>query len=242
MYYDGRDLRHLNVKQVRRNIGAVPQDVQLHPQDLWDNIVAHHEAVDADEAWQAARIAGIDSEIRAMPKGMLTPVGASAAVMSDGESQRIAIARALIRDPRILLLDEATNRLDNESQSKVMANLAGLTSTPDCHRPPPVHPAPGRPHLCHAGGEGGGERILRRPGAKRRRVSGPGSPANSLTGNAAGRAAALNSINGIGRSAPSGGRPVTRYCHRPPNPLMPQAAAERRTVRRRRIWLCRTDG
>ena len=50
VYYDGRDLRHLNVKQVRRNIGAVSQDVQLDPQDLWDNIVAHHEAVNADEA------------------------------------------------------------------------------------------------------------------------------------------------------------------------------------------------
>ena len=129
VYYDGRDLRHLNVKQVRRNIGAVPQDVQLHPQDLWDNIVAHHEAVNADEAWQAARMAGIDSEIRAMPMGMLTPVGASAAVMSGGESQRITIARALIRNPRILLLDEATNWLDNESQSKVMGNLTSLTST-----------------------------------------------------------------------------------------------------------------
>ena len=74
-------------------------------------------------------MAEIDSEIRAMPMGMLTPVGASAAVMSDGESQRITIARALIRNPRILLLDEATNWLDNESQSKVMENLASLTST-----------------------------------------------------------------------------------------------------------------
>ena len=87
VYYDGRDLRHLNVKQVRRNIGAVPQDVQLHPQDLWDNIVAHHEAVNADEAWQAARIAGIDSEIRAMPKSM--------ANLASLTSTRIVIAHRL---------------------------------------------------------------------------------------------------------------------------------------------------
>jgi len=129
VYFDGRDLRHLNVKQVRRRIGVVPQAVQLHPQDLWDNIVAHHEEVTSEEAWQAAGIAGVDDEIKAMPMGMLTPVGASAAVMSGGESQRIMIARALIRSPRILLLDEATNWLDNESQSKVMDNLAALTST-----------------------------------------------------------------------------------------------------------------
>jgi len=129
VYYDGRDLRHLNVKQVRRRIGVVPQAVQLHPQDLWDNIVAHHEGVTSKEAWQAAEIAGVDEEIKAMPMGMLTPVGASAAVMSGGESQRIMIARALIRSPRILLLDEATNWLDNESQSRVMGNLAAMTST-----------------------------------------------------------------------------------------------------------------
>ena len=129
VFYDGRDLRHLNVKQVRRKIGVVPQAVQLHPQDLWDNIVAHHEGVTSEEAWLAAGIAGVDDEIKAMPMGMLTPVGASAAVMSGGESQRIMIARALIRSPRILLLDEATNWLDNESQSKVMDNLAALTST-----------------------------------------------------------------------------------------------------------------
>ena len=61
--------------------------------------------------------------------GMLTPVGASAAVTPGGESQRIAIARALVRNPRILLHDEATNWLDNENQSRIMANLAGLTAT-----------------------------------------------------------------------------------------------------------------
>ena len=103
--------------------------MQLHPQDLWDNIVAHHEGATTDEVWQTARTAGIESEIKAMPMGMMTPVGASGSVLSDGESQRITIARSQIRTPRIMLLDEATNWLDNESQAEVMNNLAALTST-----------------------------------------------------------------------------------------------------------------
>ena len=129
VYYDGRDLRHLNLKQVRRKIGAVPQSVRLHPHDLWDNIVAHHEDASADEVWQAARSAGIEREIRAMPMGMMTMVGSSGAVVSGGESQRVTIARALVGSPRIMLFDEATNWLDNESQAEVMQNLARLTST-----------------------------------------------------------------------------------------------------------------
>ena len=129
VYYDGRDLRNLNLKQLRRKIGAVPQSVQLHPQDLWDNIVAHHEGATNEEVWQAALAAGIDHEIRAMPMGMMTPVGTSGTVLSGGESQRVTIAKSLIRGPCILLLDEATNWLDNESQAQVMQNLAALTST-----------------------------------------------------------------------------------------------------------------
>ncbi len=129
VYYDGRDLRHLNLKQVRRKIGSVPQSVRLHPQDLWDNIVAHQENTTTEEVWQTARTAGVESEIKAMPMGLMTMVGASGAVLSGGESQRIAIARALMGSPRIMLLDEATNWLDNESQAEVMQNLALLTST-----------------------------------------------------------------------------------------------------------------
>lgn len=129
VYYDGRDLKHLNVKQVRRQIGAVPQKVQLHPQDLWDNIVGEHEEATVEDAWRAAKLAVVDREIAAMPMQMLTPVGTSASVTSGGESQRITIAHALMRNPRILLLDEATNWLDNDSQSRIMANLMKLTST-----------------------------------------------------------------------------------------------------------------
>ena len=129
VYYDGRDLRCLNLKQVRRKIGTVPQSVRLHPQDLWDNIVVHHEGTTTEEVWQTARAAGIEREIKAMPMGMMTMVGAGGGVLSGGESQRVTIARALMGNPRIMLLDEATNWLDNESQAKVMQNLALLTST-----------------------------------------------------------------------------------------------------------------
>ncbi len=129
VYYDGRDLRHLNLKQVRRKVGAVPQSVRLHPQDVWDNIVAHHKAPTTEEVWQTARAAGIEKEIKAMPMGMMTMVGSSGAVLSGGESQRVTIARSLLGSPRVMLLDEATNWLDNESQAGVMQNLALLTST-----------------------------------------------------------------------------------------------------------------
>ena len=129
VYYDGRDLRHLNLKQLRRKIGTVPQSVQLHTQDLWDNIVAHHEGATTEEVWQSSEAAGIDREIKAMPMGMMTPVGTSGSVLSGGESQRVTIARSLTRSPSIMLLDEATNWLDNESQAQVMKSLAELTCT-----------------------------------------------------------------------------------------------------------------
>ena len=129
VYYDGRDLRHLNLKQVRRRIGAVPQSVGLHPQDLWDNLVSHHDRVATEDVWTAVRVAELEDEIKGMPMGMMTMVGTSGAVLSGGESQRITIARSVIGSPRIMLFDEATNWLDNESQAKVMRNLTALTST-----------------------------------------------------------------------------------------------------------------
>ncbi|MYD97822.1 MAG: ATP-binding cassette domain-containing protein [Gammaproteobacteria bacterium] len=129
IYYDGRDLRHLNLKQVRRQIGAVPQSVGLHPQDLWDNLVSHHDDVATPDVWKAVRVAEMEDQIKAMPMGMMTMVGTSGAVLSGGESQRITIARSVMGDPRIMMFDEATNWLDNESQAKVMRNLTTLTST-----------------------------------------------------------------------------------------------------------------
>ena len=129
VYYDGRDLRHLNLKQVRRRIGAVPQSVRLHPLDLWDNVVSHHDQVPAEEVWKALRVAEVEDQIKSMPMGLMTMVGTTGAVLSGGESQRVTIARSVIGSPRIMLFDEATNWLDNKSQATVMRNLAALTST-----------------------------------------------------------------------------------------------------------------
>ena len=129
VYYDGRDLRHLNLKRLRRQIGAVPQSVGLHPQDIWDNVVGHHDDVGTEDVWKAARTAEMEDQIKAMPMGMMTMVGTSGSVLSGGESQRITIARSVIGGPRIMMFDEATNWLDNESQAKVMQNLTALTAT-----------------------------------------------------------------------------------------------------------------
>ena len=82
-----------------------------------------------EDARAAARMGAVDKEIAAMPMGMLTCVGASASVTSGGESERIVIAQAPMQNPRVMLLDEATNWLDNDSQSRVMENLARLSST-----------------------------------------------------------------------------------------------------------------
>ena len=127
--YDGRDLRNLNINEVRRQIGTVPQHIQLYQEDIWDNIVGSTDSISEEEVWSAAKLAGCDSSIASMPMSMRTCVGISDTLISGGEAQRIRIARSLLQNPRILLLDEATNWLDNNSQAKVMDSLAGLAMT-----------------------------------------------------------------------------------------------------------------
>ncbi|MDE2759869.1 MAG: ATP-binding cassette domain-containing protein [Paracoccaceae bacterium] len=129
IFYDGYDLRHLNLKQLRRKVGSVPQAIRLHPQDIWDNIAIHHEGSTTKMVWDAVRSARIEDQIKAMPMGLLTLLGTSGSVLSGGESQRITLARSLLGAPRVMLLDEATNWLDNTNQAEVMQNLALLAST-----------------------------------------------------------------------------------------------------------------
>ena len=128
MTYDGQDLSQLDVYAVRRQIGVVLQQSRLMAGTMFDNI-ASGAVITMDEAWEAARAAGLAEDIAAMPMGMHTMVSESGGNVSGGQRQRILMARALVCHPRLLLLDEATSALDNHTQALVTANLERLHVT-----------------------------------------------------------------------------------------------------------------
>lgn len=126
--YDGQELTGLDVQAVRRQIGVVLQSGRLMSGDLFTNIVGSSTAT-LQDAWEAARMAGLDDDIRAMPMGMHTVVSEGGGTLSGGQRQRLMIARALVHRPRILLFDEATSALDNRTQAVVAQSLDALHAT-----------------------------------------------------------------------------------------------------------------
>ncbi len=136
--YDGRELATLDLREVRRQIGVVLQHAQLMPSDIFSNIVGFAPSLGEEDAWHAARLAGLEDDIRAMPMGMHTLVGEGGGNLSSGQRQRLLIARAIVHQPRILLLDEATSALDNVTQSIVSDSLTnqlrGVTRLVIAHR------------------------------------------------------------------------------------------------------------
>ena len=127
--YDGRDLKRLDRRSVRRQVGVVMQNGSLRQGTILQNILGVSRRVDIAAAWRAARQAAVAADIEAMPMQMFTPVGENDAAFSGGQAQRIMIASALVREPRILFLDEATSWLDTGSQSAVMTAIRQLTIT-----------------------------------------------------------------------------------------------------------------
>ena len=129
VYYDGHDLERLNRRSVRDGVGMVVQDASLRPQTVMDNIIGTGEDLTLEDAWRAARVASVDDDIAEMPMGMYTITSEGSSTFSGGQAQRIMLASALVRNPSVLLLDEATNWLDNETQSKVMEEIEKLSMT-----------------------------------------------------------------------------------------------------------------
>jgi NHLM bacteriocin system ABC transporter ATP-binding protein len=126
--YDGHDLASLDLAAVRRQIGSVLQSTGALQASIFENI-AGARFITHDQAWDAARRVGIAGDIERLPMQLETFLGSDGGGLSTGQRQRIAIARAIVTSPRILLFDEATSALDNETQAIVMKTLEQLDAT-----------------------------------------------------------------------------------------------------------------
>jgi NHLM bacteriocin system ABC transporter ATP-binding protein len=129
IYYDGQDMLKLDLKSLRGTMGVVLQAGELFQGDVFSNISIAAPHLTLKEAWEAAEMAGVADDIRAMPMGMHTMISEGSGGLSGGQKQRVMIARAIASKPSILMFDEATSALDNITQKHVSDSLAALRCT-----------------------------------------------------------------------------------------------------------------
>lgn len=125
---DDLDITRLDIDAVRSAIGVVLQDNQLFTGSVMENIRLGNPLASDEAIINAAKLAGANEFIQALPQGYDSLVGERGASLSGGQRQKIAIARAIVRDPKILVMDEATSALDADSESHLMANIPSLSS------------------------------------------------------------------------------------------------------------------
>ena len=142
---DGQDIRSVTLKTLRENVGVVQQDVYLFSGSVYENIAYGRPGASREEVTEAARLAGAHEFIQELKNGYDTYVGERGVKLSGGQKQRISIARVFLKAPKILLLDEATAALDNESEHLVSESLeklaAGRTTLTIAHRLTTIHGA-----------------------------------------------------------------------------------------------------
>ncbi|KML36153.1 MULTISPECIES: ABC transporter ATP-binding protein [Bacillaceae] len=126
---DGRDVRELKMENLRRKIGFVPQEALLFTGSVKENISWGKEDAAMEEITEAAVNAQIHETIMKLPQGYETRVGQKGVNLSGGQKQRLSIARALVRKPKILLLDDSTSALDMKTEAKLLNSLKQYTCT-----------------------------------------------------------------------------------------------------------------
>ncbi|MEW5923584.1 MAG: ABC transporter ATP-binding protein [Candidatus Zixiibacteriota bacterium] len=126
IFIDGHDIRDFDLKYLRGNIGLVTQETFLFGYSILENIKLARPRASDDEAVEAAKAAYAHDFIMNLPEKYETKIGERGALISGGERQRIALARVFLKDPRILILDEATSSLDSQSESYVKKAMMGL--------------------------------------------------------------------------------------------------------------------
>ncbi len=126
IFLDGKDLRHLRLRDLRQQMGIVTQEAILFNDTVWNNIAFGIENADTEAVTAAARAANAHDFISEMPQGYQTNIGDRGSKLSGGQRQRLTIARALLKNPPILILDEATSALDSESEKLVQIALERL--------------------------------------------------------------------------------------------------------------------
>jgi ATP-binding cassette, subfamily B, bacterial len=127
--HDGVSLTELDLAAMRATCGAVLQDLNLFNGTIRDNITLGRDGIDDTDVARAAGIAGLHADVARLPMGYDTPVGGGGAALSAGQRQRIALARALVHRPRLLILDEATSHLDPGTERRVDEALSKLDVT-----------------------------------------------------------------------------------------------------------------
>lgn len=119
IYYDDLELEQFNKQKLRRQMGVVPQDINLFNNSILENIRMNKDDVDIEAVKRAAEVAQIRDEIESMPMGYYTVISDMGMNLSGGQRQRIALARAIISDPKVVILDEATSSLDSINEARV---------------------------------------------------------------------------------------------------------------------------
>jgi ATP-binding cassette subfamily B protein len=126
IFVDGLDIKDHNVSYLRKQMAQVPQDVFLFSDTIYNNVAFGKNDTKTDEVWQAVRDADLDANINGFPEGIETKIGERGITLSGGQKQRVSIARALIMNPRILVLDDCLSAVDTKTEDTILRNLKRL--------------------------------------------------------------------------------------------------------------------